>query len=243
MHVAQSYTKANTSHVAGYIYAIGPGGDDDPKYALEEVVFSNTGTVALYLGHSLTDILANARYQYVAAAGTAGCNVVIGGPIDNLIVYNPHASTTGSWAVQAMCRCRNSGQDAGVLCAEGLPALNPTRYQIIRPTRTAGSTITTTVPVKYRRLMTTIKAYSVSVPTGGTLTIDVLDWQNRSLLTAVLNQESPTTKTLYTAATFTATATDLLTIAKGCDLTLSSVSSAGGDPLGDILIELAHTVA
>jgi hypothetical protein len=235
--VEHSYTKAVASLTAGHFYAIGPGGDSDPVWALEDAVFVNKGTTDLRVGHSLTGILSGTNYQTVIA----GTSTPLAGVLDNLLVYNPEAATAGVFSVTATGRRRNSGQDAGVLCAEG-SSNSTTRFQIIRPSRTAGSTISTTVPVKYQRLLTTIKGYSVSVPSGGTLTIGLLDSRGRSLLTAVMDQEALTTLTLYTATTLVGTLGSL-TIAQGDNLTLSAVSSAGGDTLGDILIELAHTVA
>lgn len=238
MAVAHSYSKANTSLAAGAFYVIGPGGDDDPGYALEDVVFVNTGTVALRLGHSLTDILTNARYQNVAAAAAVGCTTAIAGPIDNLLVYNFDAATAGAFTVIARCVKRNSGKDGGVLCGSGTPG-SATRYQVIRVSKTAGADTTTTVPVKYKRTLTTIKGYSVTVATGGTITIDLKDTFSRSLLASVMNAESHTTKTLYTSTTLSTTTP--LTVDRDCSLIFSS--SAGGDTVGDALIELAHTVA
>jgi len=232
MPVLDSYAIARTSLVAGAFYVVGPGGDDDPKRALSQVVFTNTGSVALRLGNSLTDILAG-RYAQVAAA----TSVALEGPLDNLITYNPEAATAGAFTITAMCGARNSGQDAGVLCARGTPG-SETRYQVIRPTRTAGSTVATVVPVKYQRTITTIKAYSVVKATGATLTVDLLDSQSRSVLDAVLDQEVLTDKTIYTTRTITA-AIALV----NRDMTLSCVSSAGGDTLNDLLIEIAHTVS
>lgn len=232
----QTYMKAVTSLTAGHFYVIGAGGDDDPQHALDDIVITNTGTVALRIGHSLTGILSGGRYVQVAAGGS----LPIEGDRDNLLVYNPDASTAGSFTISAECCYRNSGQDGGVLCAQDTPG-SATRYQVIRPTRTAGETVLTTVPVKYKRTITTIKGYSVTVPSGATLTVDLLDSQSRSLLAAVMNQEALTTKTLYTATTVTTAYPDLLTVTKACSL--SCRSSAGGDTLGDLLIEIAHTRA
>lgn len=228
----ETYAKANTSLTAGHFYVIGHGGDDNPGHALEEVVVVNDGTTDLRVGHSLTGILSG-RYQTVIAQ----TSLPFEGPLDNLIIYNPEAATAGVFSVHARCRLRNSGADAGVLCQSD--SGGATRYQVIRPTRTAGATVATTVPVKYRRTHTTIKGYSVTVPSGGTLTVDFLDSRSRSVLSAVMNQESLTTLTLYTATTISSA---LALALQGETHTLSCVSSAGGDALGDLLIEIAHTV-
>lgn len=233
-----SYKKAVTALTAGHLYVIGNGGDDDPKHALEQVVVTNTGSVGIRVGHSLTGILSGGRYMQVGAGGS----LPLEGPLENLIVYNFDASTAASFSVAATCCARNSGQDAGLLSATDLPASNPTRYQVIRPTRTAGETKTTTVPVKYQRTLTSIKAYAVTAPTGATMTVDLLDSMGRTLLTSKLDQEALTNATIYTGASLTTT-TSLLTIGRGLDLTLSCVSSSGGDTLNDLLIELAHVVA
>lgn len=238
MAVAHSYSKANTSLAAGAFYVIGPGGDDDPGYALEDVVIHNTGTVGLRLGHSLTDILTNVRYQQIAAAAAVGCTTAIAGPIDNLLVYNYDASTAASFTLIARCVKRNSGKDGGVLCGSGTPG-SATRYQVIRVSKVAGADTTTTVPVKYKRTLTTIKGYSVTVASGGTITIDLKNAGSVSLLAAVMNAESHTTKTIYTATTLSTTVP--LTVDRDCSLIFSS--SAGGDTVGDALIEIAHTVA
>lgn len=238
MAVAHSYTKANTSLAAGAFYVIGPGGDDDPGYALEDVTLINTGTVGLRLGHSLTDILTNVRYLQVAAAAAVGCSITLAGPLDNLIVYNYDNSTAGAFTLIAKCVKRNSGKDGGVLCASGTPG-SATRYQVIRVSKVANTTTATTVPVKYKRTYTHIKGYSVTVASGATITIDFKDAGSRSLLAAVMNAESHVTKTIYTSTALSTTIP--LTVDRDC--TLSFLSSDAGDTLGDALIELAHTVA
>ncbi len=236
MAVVGSYTKANTSLTAKHFYVIGPGGDDDPYYALEGVVFVNKGTTDLRVGHSLTGILSGARYQTVIA----GTSIPLEGPLDNLIVYNPEAATAGVFSVTAVCTKRNSGQDAGVLCAQDSPG-STTRYQVIRPTKVADVVTATAVSVKYRRTYTTIKGYSVTVASGGTITIDLLNSAGLSMLGTIMNAEAHTTVTLYTATTLAAT-NGSLTVERGQDLSLSYSSSEAGDTLGDALIELAHTV-
>ncbi len=233
--VTTPFAHANTALVAGHFYVYGPSGDVDPKHALQSVVFTNLGTTPLRLGHSLTGILAG-RYIEV----DDGTSIPLEGPLDNLIVYNAEAATAGVYSLSAMCCKRNSGQDAGVLAAADLPASNPTRYTVVRPSKAAGAVTDTSIKVGYQRTWTTIKAYSVTVASGATITVDFLDAFGNSLLTAVLNAESPTTKTLYTAATFSTTRS--LTVPPGTH-TLRYTSSAGDDNLGDILIELAHTVA
>ena len=80
---------------------------------------------------------------------------------------------------------------------------------------------------------------SSAVASGGTITIDLKDTFSRSLLASVMNAESHTTKTLYTSTTLSTTTP--LTVDRDCSLIFSS--SAGGDTVGDALIELAHTVA
>lgn len=230
----ETYTAPyQSAHTAGAFYVIGSGGDDDPQRALESVVFHNTGTVTLHVGHSLTGILAG-RVTPVPS-NTA---VPLEGPYDNVIIYNPEASTAGAWGLTGECVLRNSGQDGGVLCARST-ANSANRYQVIRPGKVAGATTNTTVPVKYKRLLKSIKAYSVTVATGATITIDLLDHLGRSVLAAPMDCKALTNKTLYTATTLSTT-TPLLV---DRDLTLVYTSSDGGDTLGDILIELAHEVA
>lgn len=235
MSVVQSYSKANLSLAAGAMYVIGPGGDDDPKHALSGTVVVNSGTVNLYVGHSLTGLLSGGHYT-VVIAGTA---LPFEGDLDNLIIYNPEAATAGAFSVSAMCCHRNSGQDGGVLGAQDTPG-STTRYQVIRVSKVAGATTATTVPVKYQRTLTTIKGYSVTVATGATITIDLLNPAGLSLLAAIMDAEAHTTKVLYTATTLAQTLGSL-TVSRDCSL--SFASSAGGDTVGDALIELAHTVA
>ncbi len=235
MAVVRSYTQANTSLTAGHLYVIGAAGDDDPQIALEGITFANPGSVARYVGHSLTDILTNTRYLPVAATS----QTAIEGPRGNLLVYTTDTATAGSFGVSAIGTRRNSGQDAGVLCAQGNSG-SATHYQVIRPSKAAGADTETTVPVSYRRTITSIKAYSVTVATGATITVDLQDADGNSLLASVMDAEALTTKTLYTSTTLT-TSTNLLTVDR--DLTIVYSSSAGGDTLGDILIEIAHTRA
>lgn len=226
---------ANTSLAAGAFYVYGPHGDVDPKHALESVVFSNAGTTPLRLGHSLTGILAG-RYIEV----DDGTSIPLDGPLDNLIVYNAEAATAGSYSLSARCCKRNSGQDAGVLAATDLPASNPTRYTVVRPSKVAGAITDTAIGVGYQRTWTSIKAYSVTIASGATITVDFLDHMGRSLLAAVMDAEALTNKTLYTATTLSTTVP--LTVPARAH-TIRYSSSAGGDTLNDILIELAHVVA
>jgi hypothetical protein len=240
MAEARQFNHANTSLAAGAFYVYGAGGDVDPVYVLEDVVVTVVGTTPVRVGHSLTDILAG-RYTQVEEGGQPGSSQTFAGPLDNLIIYNPEAATAASYTVTATGRQRNSGQDAGVLCQQGYSGAT-TRYQVIRCSKVAGATTETTVPVKYRRTLTAIKGYSVTVASGATLSVDLLDSRDRSLLAAVMNPESHTTKTIYTSTSLTAS-TDLRTIARGDDMVISFASSAGGDTVGDALIEIAHTVA
>ncbi len=232
----ETYTAPyQSAHTAGAFYVIGPGGDDDPQRALESVVLHNTGTVTLHVGHSLTGILAG-RVTPVPA-NTA---VPLEGPFDNIIIYNPEASTAGAWGLTAMCSKRNSGQDGGVLAAGDTPA-SVIRYVVIRPSKVAGASTPTAIPTKYKRLHRSIKAYSVVKASGATINVDLLDAQGRSVLAAVMDAKALTNKTLYTATTLSTTVP--LTNADNRDMSLVYTSSDGGDTLGDILIELAHEVA
>ena len=92
-----------------------------------------------------------------------------------------------------------------------------------------------------RYTVTSVKLYSVTVASGGTITLDVLDSKGRSLLSAAYDLETLTTATLATA-TLT-TSTDLLTLAPNATLTLRYSSSAGGDTLGDLAVEIGVTEA
>lgn len=231
--MSETYTQSQASLAAGGFYVIGTGGDDDPQYALESAVIANGGAEVLHVGHSLTDILAG-RVTIVAA----GAALPFEGPLENLIVYNPHASTAGSWSLSATCRQRNSGRDGGMLAARSTPS-SANRYTVIRPNKVAGAATATAIPVRYRRLLKSIKAYSVSKASGATITLDLLDAQGRSLLASPVDAEALTNKTLYTAATLSTTTP--LRVARPLSIVYSS--SAGDDTLGDILIELAHEVA
>ena len=240
MAEARPFNHANTSLAAAAFYVYGAGGDLDPVYALEDVSVTVVGTTPVRVGHSLTDILAG-RYTQVEEGGQPGSTQTFTGPLDNLIIYNPEAATAASYTVTATGRKRNSGQDAGVLCQQGYSGA-ATRYQVIRCAKVANTTTETAVPVQYRRTLTHIKGYSVTVASGATVTINLFDSADRSLLAVIMDAEAHTTKTIYTATALTAS-TDLRTIAQGANLALSFLSSDAGDTLGDALIEIAHTVA
>jgi hypothetical protein len=79
------------------------------------------------------------------------------------------------------------------------------------------------------------------VASGGTITLDLLDGKSRSLLSAAYDLETLTTATLA-SATLTSS-TDLLTIAPNGTLTVRYSSSAGGDTLGDLAVEIGVTEA
>ncbi len=230
----ETYTAPyQSAHTAGAFYVIGSGGDDDPQHCPQSVVLTNVGETTLHVGHSLTDILAG---RYTPIVGETA--IPLEGPFENLIVYNPEAATAGVWGLTGMCCRRNSGRDGGMLAARSTPS-STNRYQVIRPSKVAGATTNTTIPVKYKRLLKSVKAYSVVKASGATINIDLLDHLGRSVLAAPMDCKALTNKTLYTATTLSTT-TPLLV---DRDLTLVYTSSDGGDTLGDILIELAHEVA
>jgi hypothetical protein len=74
----------------------------------------------------------------------------------------------------------------------------------------ANTTTETAVPVKYRRTLAHIKGYSVTVASGATVTINLFDSADRSLLAVIMDAEAHTTKTIYTSTALTAS-TDLPT--------------------------------
>lgn len=233
MAVVDTYTApAQTSFTAKHFYAVGANGDSDPGIQLEAGVLHNLGTVNLRYGTSLTEILAGV---YATIADDTALPVE--GPRDNLIMYNPEAATAGSFTFTAVGNKRNSGKDAGGLAARSAPA-TATRYTVIRPSKVAGAVTDTTVRVTYQRTITAIKLYSVTVPSGGTITLDVLDSSGRTLCT----QKDLETVVTLTLTTLTLSTTTPLLLKAGEHITVRYSSSAGGDTLGDTLVEIAHTV-
>jgi hypothetical protein len=233
--ISESYTRAVTSHTAGAYYLIGWGGDDDPEHALEQAVFRNNGTVAIRIGYSVTG-LRGTRYQTIAAGNAEP----IEGPVEGLIVYNPEASTAGSWSLQGRCYIRNAGQKGGMKARKDDPSA-ATRYITARGTFTAGEVATKTLTVVHPMTITAIKIENLVQFSGGTITLSVLDKNGNNLLTAAYNLETPSAKTL-TTMTLTAS-TDLLTLRKGDTIGIVVSSSAGGDAGGPLTVEIAHEQA
>jgi len=230
----EAYSLAVSSLTAKHVTAIGYRGDSDPAYALEQIVLANTGTVDLRVGSSLTGVLGTA---YVTVP--AGVIMPIEGPREGLVVYDSTA-TAGTFSITADCWRRNAGLAGGLKPRKDSPG-SATRYFIIRPTKTAGTVQDTTITLQGRYTVTSVKLYSVTVASGGTITLDVLDSKSRSLLSAVYDLETLTTATLA-SATLTSS-TDLLTIAPNGALTVRYSSSAGGDTLGDLVVEIGVTEA
>jgi hypothetical protein len=231
----EAYSLAVSSLTAKHIHAIGYRGDSDPAYALEQVRVANTGTTAVRVGTSLTGVLGSA---YVTVANSTVMQIE--GPREGLVVYNPEASTAGTVSMTADCWRRNAGLAGGLKPRKDSPG-SATRYFVARPTKTAGETKDTELVMQGRYTVTSIKLYSVTVASGGTITLDVLDSKGRSLLSAAYDLETLTTATLATA-TLTSS-TDLLTLAPNATLTLRYSSSAGGDTLGDLAVEIGVTEA
>jgi len=231
----ETYNNAIASLTAKHISAIGYRGDSDPAYALDGLRVTNSGSVALRVGSSLTGVLGSA-YVVLPNATT----LQIDGPREGLVVYNPEASTAGTVSMTADCWRRNAGLAGGLKPRKDSPG-STTRYFVARPTKTAGQTKDTELVMQGRYTVTSIKLYSVTVASGGTITLDVLDSKGRSLLSAAYDLETLTTATLATA-TLTSS-TDLLTLAPNATLTLRYSSSAGGDTLGDLAVEIGVTEA
>ena len=221
---------ANSSHAAGAYYLIGVGGDDDPERAISRATFVNDGTVKLCVGVSLTGLRGSRKLPV-----PPGVSIPIEGPVEHLVVHNPHASTAGSWGLWAETELRNSGQDGGVRPSLDTAA-DDTRYLTARATFTAGATADKTLRFGERLRLASLKVEALAAFTGGTIELDVLDESGNRLIAAKLDLETLVAKTL-TTVTLT-TATHLLTIPAGKSVTLRVSSSAGGDAGGPLAVEL-----
>ena len=227
----EAYSLAVASLTAKHVHAIGYRGDSDPAYALEQVRIANTGTTAVRVGTSLTGVLGTA---YVTVAN--GTVMQIEGPREGIVVYNPEASTAGVVSVTADCWRRNAGLAGGLKPRKDSPG-SATRYFVARPAKTAGAVTDTVITLQSKYTLTAVKLYSVTVASGGTITLDVLDSKGRSLLSTVYDLETLTTATLA-SATLTSS-TGLLSLSPNDTITLRYSSSAGGDTLGDLAVELS----
>jgi hypothetical protein len=221
---------ATSSHTAGAYYLIGVGGDDDPERALRCATFVNDGSTKLCVALSLTGARGSRKLPVMP-----GASIPIEGPVEHLVVHNPHASTAGSWGLWAETELRNSGQDGGVLPALDTAAAD-TRYLPARATFTAGATADKTIRFGRRETLSSLKVEALAAFSGGTIEFDLLDDAGNRLITAKLDLETLVAKTL-TTVTLTAT-TSLLTIPAGKSVTLRVSSSSGGDTGGPLAVEL-----
>lgn len=221
---------ANASHAAGAYYLVGVAGDDNPERALERATFVNDGTVKLCVATSLTGARGSRRLPV-----PPGAAVPIEGPVEHLVVHNPHASTAGSWGLWAETILRNSGEDAGERPSRDSAEVG-TRYLCARATFTPGAVATKDIRFGRRETITHLKVEALAAFGGGTIEFDLRDEDGTSLLTAALDLETLVAKTL-TSVTLTAT-TSLLTIPAGKSVTLRVSSSAGGDVGGPLSVEL-----
>lgn len=221
----------SVSLTAKHVHAIGYRGDSDPAYALEQLRIANTGTVSLRVGTSLTGVLGSA-YVIVAPSTV----MQIEGPREGIVVNNPTPSTGAAYSVTADCWRRNAGLAGGMKPRKDSPG-SATRYFVARPTKTAGAVTDTVITLQSKYTLTAVKLYSVTVATGATITLDVLDNKGRSLLSTVYDLETLTTATLATA-TLT-NSIGLLSLSPNDTITLRYSSSDAGDTLGDLAVELS----
>lgn len=222
---------SNTSHAAGAYYLIGVGGDDDPQRTIERATLVNEGSVKLVVGISLTGVRGARRVPVLPSQA-----IPIEGPVEHLVIYNPHASTAGSWGLWAETSERNSGQDGGERPATDNTG-STTRYLCARATFTAGAVADKVVRLGETHTLASLKVEALAAFTGGTITLDVLDENGLALLSAPLDLETLVAKTL-TTVTLTTTATERLKIRGGKSVTLRVSSSAGGDAGGPLAVEL-----
>jgi len=195
------------------------------------VRIANTGTTAVRVGTSLTGVLGSA---YVTVANSTVMQIE--GPREGIVIYNPETSTAGVVSVTADCWRRNAGLAGGLKPRKDSPG-SATRYFVARPTKAAGAVTDTVVTLQGRYRLTAAKLYSVTVASGATITLDVLDSKGRSLLSAAYDLETLTTATLASASL--TSSTDLLTLAPNETITLRYSSSDAGDTLGDLAVELS----
>ena len=226
---------AVSSQAAKQVTAIGYGGDIDPAFGLEQMWFFNSGGSDVRIGSSLSGVLGSAFLNV-----KSGTTVPLDGAREGLVLYNPSVSTAAGFSLQAECWRRNASAMGGMKPRKDSPG-SATRYFVVRPTKTAGATTDTTITLPGRYTLSAVKLYSVTVATGATITLDVLDRQGRSLLSTPYDVETLTTATLATA-TLTSSS-GLLTLAPNDTITLRYASSDAGDTLGDILVELSVTEA
>lgn len=218
-----------------HVTAIGYGGDVDPAFGLEQMWLYNSGSADIRVGSSLSGVLGSSFLLV-----KTGSTVQLDGAREGLVIYNPSAQSAAVYSMQAECWRRNASAMGGMKPRKDSPG-SATRYFVVRPTKTAGATTDTTITLPGRYTLAAVKLYSVTVATGATITLDVLDRQGRSLLSTPYDVETLTTATLATA-TLTSSS-GLLTLAPNDTITLRYASSDAGDTLGDILVELSVTEA
>lgn len=231
MFLKSRYFWAQSSVPAGHVRVIGPGGDDNPMGVLEDAIIANTGTVDLRIAHTLSGVLGT-RYATVKA----GTSRALAGRLDNLVVYNPHAATGGSFDIDGVAVEANSG--APYRGGADLPH-SPLRTIVARITGVAGQTIYKPVHFFRKVELDSIKLYSVSVPAGADFTLEAKIGAT-SLVDddpSVFDLETLVTKTL---TPLTLIAIDSRVVPAGQSLEFTYLSSAGGDAVGDLLAEVNY---
>lgn len=213
----------------GEYLAIGPGGDDDPGRVLADVVLVAIGDDGVRVGASLSGV-AGSRSTTVPAGGA----LPLAGVHDALVLMVPSgASGAVDVSVNASCGgCSvNSARQFGPLGASNVGETYA--YTTVRAASVAGANTARTVPSPRKRRLSAIKVLAESSVTGASITMTFVDSLGRTLATTV-NLESLTPGT-PAAATLT---TDTAALWVTDDITITVLSSDGGDTIGPLLVEL-----
>lgn len=213
----------------GEYLAIGPGGDDDPGRVLADVVLVATGDDGVRVGASLSGV-AGSRSTTVPAGGA----LPLAGVHDALVLMVPSGASgavdVSINASHAECGA-NSGRKLGPIGAVDVGEVYA--YTTVRAASVAGANTPTTVPSPRKRRLSAIKVLAESSVTGASITMTFVDSLGRTLATTV-NLESLTPGTPAAATLTTDTAALWITD----DITITVLSSDGGDTIGPLLVEL-----
>ncbi len=228
----EPYFHSVSSLASRDVYVIGPNGDDDPGYALESVVVSNTGATGLRIAASLDGVVGT-RHILLP---TALAPVELEGPFNSL-VFKTNTDAASTFSVTGMGYYRNSARDGGVKPSQGPGVL--TRYRPGELGFVANTSTDTVVQIKGRETLSALKLWATAAPSGATIELTMTDSKGRSLLAAAFDLESLVAATL-TSVPLT-TSTDLLTVERG-PVTLTVRSTNGADTC-DVAFELSTTEA
>lgn len=214
----------------GIVYAIGPGGDKNPSFVLDEVWVRNTGSKDIYVGKGLVGAVAGSDEQILVAAGK---DELLRGPFASLALYNLNGSGgAGAFNLDAKKLHVANHSRAG-----GHPGHGEIFGRLVG-VGNAAVPIALKSPAKIR--VTGVRTWSKVVPSSAAGTfLGTVSGRGNNLLSATnINLKALTTVTLQTQALTATTAS--LDLEPDEDIVITGTSNNVDLVPGDVLFSILY---